>query len=387
MTSDPAGDLSADGERILPPLAQVPADVVAVSDYEPLARARMGAAAWAYLQGGAADELTLNENQAAFRRLRLLPRVLAELDGGNTELTLVGQRLDYPILLAPVAFQQLAHAEGEAATVLAASAMQAGMVVSTQASITLETLAREARAPLLFQLYIQPDREFTRELVGRAEAAGYQALVLTVDAPVQGMRNREHRAGFVLPPGVTAVNLQGMRALPPHTARAGSSPLLGSVLARSAPTWADVEWLRSITRLPILLKGVLAPDDAVRAADMGMSGVIVSNHGGRTLDTVPATLDVLPLIADAVKGRIPLLLDGGIRRGTDVFKALALGACAVLVGRPYMHALAAAGTLGVVHVLHILRTEFEVAMILTGCKTLADIDRSRLLESYEVGQR
>lgn len=378
--SDTPDGLSADGARILPPLAQVPADVVAVSDYEPLARARMSAPAWAYLQGGAADEWTLDENLAAFRRLRLLPRVLAEFDGGNTGLTLLGQHFDYPILLAPVAFQRLAHTEGEAATVLAASAMRAGMVVSTQASIDLETLARDAQAPLWFQLYIQPDREFTRALVGRAEAAGYQALVLTVDAPIQGVRNREQRVGFTLPPGVGAVNLRGMRTLPPHTARAGASPLLDSALVGSAPTWADVEWLRSITRLPILLKGILAPHDAVRAADMEMAGVIVSNHGGRTLDTVPATLDALPPIARAIAGRMPLLLDGGIRRGTDIFKALALGASAVLVGRPYVHALAAAGAVGVVHVLHILRTELEAAMILAGCRTLADIDCSRLFE-------
>src|SRR5690606_34056075 len=227
-----------------------------------------------------------------------------------------------------------------------------------------------------FQLYIQPDREFTATLVRRAEASGCRALVVTVDAPVSGVRNREKRSGFALPAGVAAVNLQGMRALPPQAARAGESPLLTSALVASAPTWKDVAWLRSLTRLPILLKGVLAPDDARRALDEGIAGVIVSNHGGRALDTVPASIEALPAIAQAVGGRMPLLLDGGIRRGTDIVKALALGASAGLVGRPFMHGLAAAGALGVVHVLHILRTELEMAMVLCGRRTLAELDAS-----------
>jgi len=365
----------------LPPLAQIPADVVAVMDYEPLARARMTASAWAYVQGGAADELTLADNVAAFRRLRLLPRVLGQVADGHTHVTLLGQRHAAPILLAPVAFQQLAHPEGECATALAASAMQTGMVVSTQSGIALETLAQNAQAPLWFQLYVQPDRDFTRALVARAEAAGYQALVLTVDAPVNGVRNREQRAGFTLPPGIAPVHLHGMRTLPAEPVRAGGVSLLQTEMVRRAATWEDVQWLRGITHLPILLKGILAPDDAVRAVDVGMAGVIVSNHGGRTLDSTPATIDALPAIARAVAQRIPLLLDGGIRRGTDVFKALALGASAVLVGRPFVYGLAAAGAPGVVHVLHMLRTELEIAMALAGCRTLADIDATRLFHA------
>jgi len=347
-------------------------------DYEPLARARMTAQAWAYLQGGAADELTLADNLAAFRRLRLLPRVLNPVADGNTRVTLFGQTHAAPILLAPVAFQQLAHPEGERATVLAAAAMQAGMVVSTQAGVDLETLARGAQAPLWFQLYIQPDRDFTRALVRRVEAAGYQALVLTVDAPVTGARNREQRAGFALPAGIAPVNLQGMRALPAEPLHAGGLSLLQTELLRRVATWEDLRWLCGATKLPILLKGVLAPEDALRAADAGAAGVIVSNHGGRTLDGVPATIDALPAVVDAVGSRLPVLVDGGIRRGTDVFKALALGASAVLVGRPFVYGLAAAGASGVVHVLHLLRTELEIAMALTGCRTLADVDASRL---------
>jgi len=366
------------GQYLKPPLERIPPEVAAVADYEALARERMSPPAWAWLQGGAADELTLRDNTAAFARLRLAPRVLTDLAGGNTRLTLLGQPHEFPILVAPVAYQQLAHPEGERATVLAAAAMRAGMVVSTQAGFPLETLASGVQTPLWFQLYIQPDRSFTRELALRAEAAGYQALVVTVDAPVSGARNREQRAGFTLPAGIVPANLQGMRVPTPHTAQPGSSPLLASPLLAAAPTWRDIGWLRGQTRLPILVKGVLAPEDALRAADEGLAGVIVSNHGGRTLDTLPATIDALPAIAHAVAGRIPLLLDGGIRRGTDVFKALARGASAVLVGRPVVHALAAAGAPGVAHVLHLLRTELEMAMALTGCRTLADIDATRL---------
>ncbi|MGC4395091.1 alpha-hydroxy acid oxidase [Hydrogenophaga sp. T2] len=371
------------GEHLKPPLAQIPPTVAAVADYEPLARERMGAPAWAWLQGGAADEITLRENRAAFERLRLAPRVLAELAGGHTRLTLLGQALDHPLLVAPMASHGLAHPDGELATVLAAAAMRTPVVVSTQSGTPLEALAQAAGAaqppmPLWFQLYLQPDRGFTRALVQRAEAAGYRALVLTVDAPVSGARNTEQRAGFVPPPGLGAVNLQGARPLPPHTARPGQPPLFGSPLLDAAPTWRDIAWLREQTALPIVLKGVLAPADAVRAADEGLAGAIVSNHGGRVLDTVPATLDALPAIAQAVQGRLPLLLDGGVRRGTDVFKALALGASAVLVGRPVLHGLAAAGAPGVAHVLHLLRTELEMAMALCGCRTLDEIDASRL---------
>ncbi|GLZ84005.1 alpha-hydroxy-acid oxidizing enzyme [Metapseudomonas resinovorans] len=355
---------------------QIPAEIAAVADYEAFARERMKPAAWAYLNGGAADELTLADNLAAFQRVRLLNRVLEDLGGGHTRLELCGLELDYPILLAPVAYQKLAHPDGELASVLGASAMGAAMVVSTQASVSLEDIAQAAQTPLWFQLYIQPDREFTRELVRRAEAAGYRALVVTVDAPVNGLRNREQRAAFTLPANVEAINLKGMRSLPPSVAQPGSSPLFGSPLLASAPTWKDLEWLQSLTRLPVLVKGVMNPRDAVRAVEQGVAGIVVSNHGGRTLDSLPATLDVLPAIAQAVQGRVPLLLDGGVRRGTDIFKALALGASAVMIGRPYVHGLAVAGASGVAHVLHLLRTELEVAMALTGCARLTDIDAS-----------
>jgi 4-hydroxymandelate oxidase len=354
----------------LPKLGQIPPTVAAVADYEPLARDRMTEQAWAYLAGGAADEITLHENCAAYRRLFLRARVLQDLSGGSTRLELFGRTFEFPILLAPVAFQTMFHPDGERATALAASAMGAGLVVSTQAGVALEEIAREATAPLWFQLYIQPDRGFTLELVRRAEAAGCQALAVTVDAPVSGLRNREQRAGFSLPPGVEAVNLRGMAPPPAHVGAPGAPVLMGGPLLAAAPTWKDLDWLRSRTKLPVLVKGVMNAEDASRAVAMEIDGIIVSNHGGRALDPQPATIDVLPEIAEAVGGRVPLLVDGGVRRGSDAFKAIALGAKAVLVGRPYVYGLAAAGAIGVSHVLHILRAEFEATMALAGCKSL-----------------
>jgi len=360
---------------VLPPLATIPPEVVAVADYEPLARERMSAAAWAYFSGGAADEITLRANREAFERRTLRPRVLADLAGGHTHVTLLGRTWEHPIFLAPIAYQKMAHSEGELATVLGASAMKAGMVVSTQASVALEDLARAARTPLWFQLYVQRERDLTQWLVQRAEAAGYEAVVVTVDAPVLGARNREQRSGFRLLPGVEAANLRGQPAQSVRYVAAGES-VFASGLLNAAPTWKDLAWLRSITKLPVLVKGVMTAEDAARAVEEGVAGIMVSNHGGRTLDTLPATLDVLPEIAAAVKKRVPILFDGGIRRGTDVLKAIALGANAVMIGRPYLCALAAAGAVGVAHVINILRAELEVAMALTGRSNLAAVDRS-----------
>ena len=328
-------------------------------------------AVWAYLCGGAADELTLRANLSAWQRLPLWPRVLRPLAGGHTRTTLAGHALAHPILLAPVALQQLAHPEGELASALAAAAQGAGYVLSTQSSTPLEAVAQAVRGdpgrgPLWFQLYWQADRGFNRALVQRAEAAGYEAIVLTADAPVQGVRDRERRAGLTPPPGVRAVHLRDAPAAPP----AAGTYCAG--LPAHAPTWDDVAWLRGCTRLPVWLKGVLHPQDARQALALGVAGLIVSNHGGRTLDTAPATADALPRVREAVQDALPLVVDGGIRRGTDVLKAVALGARAVLVGRPALHALAAGGALGVAQMLRLLRDELEMAMALTGCRTLAD---------------
>ncbi len=361
-----------------PPTLQrhtVPPGTASLADHERLAQQQMDANAWAYFSGGAGDEITLRANRSAWDGTPLLPRVLQPLAGGHTRTALLGRTLAHPILLAPVAYQCMAHPDGELASAYAAAALGAGMVLSTQSSTPIEAVAAAMQGdpgsgPLWFQLYLQHDRGFTRELVQRAQAAGAQALVLTVDAPTSGARDREQRAGFRLPAGISAVHLAGLPPAPVRPLAPGRSALFDGLL-QYAPTWDDVQWLQSATRLPVLLKGVLHPQDAAQAAALQVAGLIVSNHGGRTLDTAPATAHALPRIADAVRGALPLLVDGGIRRGTDVLKAVALGATAVLVGRPAIYGLAHAGAVGVAHVLRLLRDELEMAMALTGCATLA----------------
>lgn len=360
---------------LLPPLAHIPPQIASLSDYEAYAQARVEPGAWAYINGGTGDEWTLRENVAAFARLPLRTRVLRPMLGASTALNLFGCDMAAPILIAPMAFHGLVHPDGEAATALAAAATGTTLVVSTQAGQPIEQIATAAPGAPWFQLYIQPDRAFTEWLVARAEGSGYRALVLTVDAPVSGVRNAEARAGFALPPHIHAVNLEGLRSPPPS----GEGALLfGTPLLESIPNWQDVTWLRSRTRLPILLKGIVDPEDARRALDCGVDGLVVSNHGGRTLDGVPAAIDLLPAIAQATEGQVPVLMDGGVRRGTDVLRALALGASAVLVGRPILYALATAGALGVAHALRVLRAEFELAMALTGCRTLDEIEKNCL---------
>jgi 4-hydroxymandelate oxidase len=352
-------------------VSERPARPVCLADYERLAQQRLDPNAFAYFAGGAADEITMRWNREGFDRLALMPRVLRGGSGGNTWLTLFGRKYKHPIFIAPVAFQKLAHGDGEVATAIAAEAQDAGMVLSTQASVTMESAANAGATCRWFQLYLQPAPEANRVLLRRAEAAGYEVLVVTVDAPINGVRNREHRVGFRLPAGITAVNLEGLSAVPPAPLPEGASVVFDHFMA-SAPDWSALARLKSETKLPIVVKGILSPDDALRAVELGFDGIIVSNHGGRTLDTLPATIDVLPEIAAAVEGRVPLLLDGGIRRGTDVLKALALGAAAVLIGRPVVYGLAVDGVLGVSHVLRLLRDELEIAMALTGCHTLAE---------------
>lgn len=339
------------------------------------AAARLPSAHRDYFDGGAADELTLAANRADWAALRLWPRVLRPLGRADTRTRIGPHDVAHPIWLAPVAYQRLAHPDGELASALAAAAQGAGMVLSCQSSVEVERVAaafqREPQAgPLWFQLHALPDAGLTRALAQRAQAAGCQAIVLTVDAPVHGVRDRERRAGFRLPSGVRAVHLpEGMAA---HAQIHG--------LLQAALTWDQLDTLRAATGLPLWLKGVLHPDDARLALEAGVDGLIVSNHGGRTLDTAVSTAWALPRIARAVDGRLPLLVDGGIRRGTDVLKALALGAQGVLIGRPQVHALAAEGPLGVARLLRILRDELQVAMALTGCANIADITPALLAE-------
>jgi 4-hydroxymandelate oxidase len=362
---------SADGSKI-------PADAVNLFDFETLARARMSPMAWEYISGGAGDEVTLRWNRESYDRIRLRPRILVDVSRLDTRVKLFGRELPFPILIAPAAYQRLIHPEGEIATAKGAGASGATMVVSTMATASVEEIAAVATRPLWFQLYVQPDRAFTRDLVQRAEAAGCQALVVTVDTPVVGLRNREMRIKFALPPGMDRPNLRGLKSAASTTSHLPPEDQIYSAVLDPKLTWKEIEWLRSFARTPVILKGVLNPDDAELAVKSGVSGIIVSNHGSRNLDTLPATIDALPEVAAKVAGRIPVLMDGGVRRGTDVLKAIALGASAVLIGRPYLFGLSVAGAEGVARVVNILRREFEMAMALTGRASISDIDQSAL---------
>ncbi len=354
----------------------IPADTVSLRDYERRFHERVHPAIAAYIAGASADGITQRDNLAAFERIRLMPRTLVDMSQATARSELFGTTLDYPILIAPTAYHKLVHADGELATVHAASLTRTWMTVSTQASVALEDIARTSTTTLWFQLYLQARREDTLTLVRRAEQAGYRAIVVTIDATVNGIRNAEQRAGFRLPEGVSAVNLAAFPAPEAIDASQGSPVFRG--MLRHAPTWRDIAWLCGETRLPVLVKGLLNPVDVRPALDAGVAGIVVSNHGGRTLDTVPATIDALPGIVQEVAGAVPILLDGGIRRGTDIAKAIALGARAVLVGQPILHALAVGGMPGVAHMLTMLQAELEVAMAQLGCPTLASLDSTIL---------
>ncbi len=345
-------------------------DAVCVADFEPLARARLPHADYEYIAGGAGDEITVRWNREALDRIALRTRVLIDVDNVDTSLTLLGQKLSMPLLLAPTAFHRLAHPEGEVETARGASLGGVPFVLSSFSTRRIEDISPALNQPLWFQLYDirKARREFISDVLDKMKAHGCRALVVTADAPVTGARNRSERARFRLPDDLDTPYY------PDRSGRlhVGGLPVSGSL------TWADVEWLQSHTSMPILLKGVLNPDDAEQAAKMGVSGIIVSNHGGRELDTVPATITALPGIVEKVQGRVPILMDGGVRRGTDILKAIALGASAVLIGRPYLYAMNAAGAAGIGRVCQILKKEFEMAMALTGRRSLAEIDRTVL---------
>jgi 4-hydroxymandelate oxidase len=347
-------------------------DSLTLDDFEQTARELLPQMVFDYYAGGAGDEWTLRENRRAFDRWVIRPRVLIDASQPDLRTTVLGQPLPFPILLAPTAFQRMAHDDGELATARAAASLGALMVVSTIATVSLEDIA-ETDVARWFQLYVLKDRDLTAELVKRADAAGYSALVLTVDAPFLGRRLRDERNRFTLPPGVSLANLAGAGL--PVSAGSGLSSFF---LDRHDPTlnWESVGWLRSLSPLPLVLKGILTGQDARLAVDAGADAVIVSNHGGRQLDGAPATLDVLPEVVESVDGRMEVLVDGGVRRGTDVLKALALGARAVLVGRPYLWGLAVDGEAGVRRVLEVLRDELILAMILAGQPSVAGIERS-----------
>jgi isopentenyl diphosphate isomerase/L-lactate dehydrogenase-like FMN-dependent dehydrogenase len=336
--------------------------VLSVADYERLAEERLEPGPWAYLAGGSGDEWTLRENRAAFERWTFRPRVLRDVSGISTTTTVLGRRIEVPVVVAPVAYQQLYDPDGECATARGASAAGTGLAVSTFSTRSHEEIASAAPGLLQWcQLYVFQDRGFTREHLAGAAAAGCSAVVLTVDTPRLSQRERDLRVGFEVPPDLP---LPYARAAIGEEAQ---NPADQFALLDASVSWRDLEWIAGESRLPVVLKGVVTAEDAALALEHGAAAVVVSNHGGRQLDGVPATLDSLPEVVEAVAGQVEVYLDGGIRRGTDVAKALALGARAVLAGRAPVFGLAAAGQEGVRRVLEILREELALTLSLLGC--------------------
>jgi len=346
-------------------------------ELEELARAKVPRPAFDYIAGGADDEVSLRRNREAYGKWALRPRVLVDVSSCDTSATVLGQRVSMPILVAPTAFHGLVHPDGEIGTARGAAAAGTIMVVSAIATRTMEEIAAAIAAPRWFQLYVWKDREVTAELVKRSARAGYRAICLTVDTPLLGRRGKDERNAFTLPSGIGIGNVRpaGLDGMPESEHGSAFAKYVKEMLD-PAVTWRDLAWLRSLTSLPIVVKGIMTMEDAKIAVEHKVEGIVVSNHGGRQLDSTPATLDVLPEIVDAVRGRAEVFMDGGIRRGTDVLKALALGARAVLVGRSPLWGLALGGAEGVHAVLEHLRKEFALAMALSGRSSLGQIDRS-----------
>lgn len=345
--------------------------------YEALAAERLPPMVYDYYAGGANDEILLRESRTAWDALRVRYRVLRDVSQRDLSVTLEGHRLDWPVIAAPMAFQQMATTEGEVALARATAAAGSGMILSTLSNRTIEDVRTASTGLLWFQLYIYRDRGVTAELVRRAERAGCTGLVLTVDTPLLGRRERDLLNGFHVPPEFPAPNL-GVDMRTTLGARADRASALAQFILHhwdAGIAWQDLTWLQSITRLPIYVKGVVRGDDAELALEHGAAGIIVSNHGGRQLDTAVPTARALAEVADAVAGRGTVLVDGGIRRGTDVLKALALGAQAVLLGRPLLWGLAVGGEAGAAHVLQLLRDEVDLAFALAGVRSPAEATR------------
>lgn len=330
--------------------------MLSLEPFQQQAQAALSPEAWAYLQDTAGCGLTAQANRAAFDAIRLVPRVLADMRQASTAVNLFGQSLEHPLLLAPIAYQRLFHADGEQGSAAAADAQGGTMLVSSLASQSLESIAAASERPLWFQLYWQGSRERTLRLLKRAEAAGYAVMLVTVDAPVK-------QAVCTLPPHIWAVNCE--QPLQANPVTIGESAVFQGWMSQ-APTWQDMLWLRAQTQHPLLIKGILHPEDAEQAMGMGFDGIIVSNHGGRVLDSVTSSLDALTQVLAQVQGRVPVLFDSGIRSGLDAYKALSLGAAAVCIGRPYVYGLAANGALGVAQVIRLMRDELEMTMALMG---------------------
>jgi len=370
--------------RMTPGAAGIPdAAILDLRSLEELARARLPETTYAYYSGAAGEGRTLAANRAAFARLRLRPRVLVGVRDRDLSTSALGEPLAMPIAVAPMALQRLAHRDGETATARAAARAGTAMTLATMATASIEEVATASSGPLWFQVYLFRDRALTRALVERAAAAGMRALVLTVDAPVSGRPRRSGVGGFTLPAGVELANLEGLAGFDGTAsgdAGAGGTGISAAFAALIDPsaTWDGIAWLRSLSRLPLVLKGIVTAEDARHAQALGAAAVVVSNHGGRVLDGAVATLDALPEVVDAVGDTLEVWVDGGVRSGSDVVKALALGARLVLVGRPILWGLAVAGEEGVVQVLAALRAELDLALALCGCRTPRELGRAHL---------
>ncbi|CAH8370033.1 unnamed protein product [Eruca vesicaria subsp. sativa] len=349
--------------------------IVNVNEFQEMAKQALPKMYYDFYSGGAEDQHTLKENVAAFSRIMFRPRVLVDVSNIDMSTSILGYPISAPIMIAPTAYHMLAHLDGETATAKAAAACNTIMIVSCMSSCTLEEVASSCNAVRFLQIYVFERREVTSQVVKRAEKAGYRAIVLTVDVPKLGRREADIK-NKMIPPKLS--NFEGLVSTQVKPSAGSGVEAFASRALDASLNWKDIEWLRSITKLPILIKGILTREDALKAFEAGVDGIVVSNHGGRQLDYSPATITVLEEVVHVVKGRIPVLLDGGVRRGTDVFKALALGAQAVLIGRPVVYGLAAKGEDGVKKVIEMLKNEFELTMSLSGCPTIGDITRNHV---------
>ncbi|NP_001146005.2 glycolate oxidase 1 [Zea mays] len=354
-------------------------EITNVMEYQAIAKQKLPKMAYDYYASGAEDEWTLQENREAFSRILFRPRILIDVSKIDMTTTVLGFKISMPIMVAPTAMQKMAHPDGENATARAAAAAGTIMTLSSWATSSVEEVASTGPGIRFFQLYVYKDRKVVEQLVRRAERAGFKAIALTVDTPRLGRREADIKNRFVLPPHLTLKNFEGLDlGKMDQAADSGLASYVAGQVDRTL-SWKDVKWLQTITTLPILVKGVLTAEDTRLAVANGAAGIIVSNHGARQLDYVPATISALEEVVKAARGQLPVFVDGGVRRGTDVFKALALGAAGVFVGRPVVFSLAAAGEAGVSNVLRMLRDEFELTMALSGCTSLAEITRKHII--------
>ncbi|KAJ0264051.1 (S)-2-hydroxy-acid oxidase GLO1 [Hirschfeldia incana] len=363
-------------------------EITNVTEYQAIAKEKLPKMVYDYYASGAEDQWTLQENRNAFARILFRPRILIDVNKIDMTTTILGFKISMPIMVAPIAMQKMAHPEGEYATARAASAAGTIMTLSSWSTSSIEEVASTGPGIRFlqirfFKLHVYKNKKVVEQLVRRAERAGFKAIVLTADAPRLGRRESDIKNRFTLPPNLTRKNFEGVDLGKIYEDNdSGLASYVAGQIDRTL-SWKDVQWLQTITNMPILIKGVLTGEDARIAVQAGAAGIIVSNHGARQLDYVPATISALEEVVKATQGRIPVFLDSGVRRGTDVFKALALGASGIFIGRPVVFSLAAEGEAGVRKVLQILRDEFELTMALSGCRSLSEITRNHIVTEWD----